>query len=90
MLDFFVTLFAWIGFTTVIGVAFWIWKGRQQPPYCDCSTEQHHPLKESFIVDLNAYHSELPTVYNKNCAFTGILPKGHIPGLPYKYSSVLP
>lgn len=87
MLDFFVTLFAWIGFTTVLGAAFWIWRGQRSR--CDCSTVQQ-PLKESFIVDLNAFHTELPTVYNKNCAFTGVLPKGHIPGLSSKYSSVLP
>ena len=53
--------------------------------------EQPSTYNEKFAVDLNTYQSNLPTVYSKNCAFTGIKPKGYIPNLTdwEKYSQNL-
>lgn len=56
------------------------------------TTNQQPSCKEPFAVDLNAYTSTLPTVYSKNCAFTGIKPQGYIPNISdwQKYSGYLP
>lgn len=97
---FIVSLFCWLGFTAFVFFLFWytFMRGRYSvqytPPIASnmSNKEYKQPPVESFEVNLSAFNTELPTVYSKNCAFTGIMPKGYIPGIYdwHNYSGMLP
>ena len=91
MQNFIEDLFSWIGFTVVVIIALYFILYNKLPKMSIHIVEQPSTYNEKFAVDLNTYQSNLPTVYSKNCAFTGIKPKGYIPNLTdwEKYSQNL-
>ena len=91
MQNFIEDLFSWIGFTVVVIIALYVIFYNKLPKMSIHIVEQPSTYNEKFAVDLNTYQSNLPTVYSKNCAFTGIKPKGYIPNLTdwEKYSQNL-
>lgn len=101
-------LFSWIGFTVIAWclIMYFLYKKfpkisiEIQRPSTFNESDNEEIVKvvdgnestEHFAVDLNAYKTNLPTVYSKNCAFTGIKPKGYIPNITdwQKYTGFLP
>lgn len=93
MQNFIEDLFSWIGFTVVVIIVLYFMFYNKLPKMSlNIISEQPTKCEEKFAVDLNTYQSNLPTVYSKNCAFTGIKPKGYIPNISdwQKYSNNLP
>lgn len=92
MQNFIEDLFSWIGFTVVVIIILYFIFYNKLPKISFNVINEPTKCQEKFAVDLNTYQSNLPTVYSKNCAFTGIKPKGYIPNLSdwQKYSDNLP
>lgn len=99
MQNFIEDLFSWIGFTVVTIIVLYFIFYNKLPKISFIINDQNNHVQnsektcqENFAVDLNTYQSNLPTVYSKNCAFTGIKPKGYIPNITdwQKYSDNLP
>lgn len=92
MQNFIEDLFSWIGFTVVVIIILYFIFYNKLPKISFNVINEPTRCQEKFAVDLNTYQSNLPTVYSKNCAFTGIKPKGYIPNLTdwQKYSDNLP
>lgn len=92
MQNFIEDLFSWIGFTVVVIIILYFIFYNKLPKISFNVINEPTRCQENFAVDLNTYQSNLPTVYSKNCAFTGIKPKGYIPNISdwQKYSDNLP
>lgn len=92
MQNFIEDLFSWIGFTVVVIIILYFIFYNKLPKISFNVINEPTRCQEKFAVDLNTYQSNLPTVYSKNCAFTGIKPKGYIPNISdwQKYSDNLP
>lgn len=92
MQNFIEDLFSWIGFTVVVIIILYFIFYNKLPKISFNVINEPTKCQEKFAVDLNTYQSNLPTVYSKNCAFTGIKPKGYIPNISdwQKYSDNLP
>lgn len=91
MENFIDSLFSWIGFTIVAWVCI-VYFLYDKFPKVTIDIQKPEQKKEPFAVDLDAYTTNLPTVYSKNCAFDGIKPRGYIPNMPNwnNYSGMLP